>query len=56
MLALSYLSILYYVLLGLKFVDKWSTDNVFTLECSLENKGIEGLKLTAEGSFNPSSG
>lgn len=45
-----------HVFSGLKFVEKWSTDNVLSCETSVENQGIEGLKLTLDGSFNPSSG
>jgi len=41
---------------GLKMVEKWSTDNVLSMETSVENQGLEGLKLTLDGSFNPSSG
>lgn len=41
---------------GLKFVEKWSTDNVISMETSVENQGLEGLKVTLDGSFNPSSG
>lgn len=37
-------------------VEKWSTDNVLSMETSVENQGLEGLKLTLDGSFNPSSG
>lgn len=37
-------------------MEKWNTDNVISIESSVENQGIEGLKLTLDGSFNPSSG
>ncbi|XP_067936190.1 voltage-dependent anion-selective channel-like [Watersipora subatra] len=41
---------------GLKFVEKWTTDGVLSCENSVEDQGIEGLKFTLNGSFNPSSG
>jgi len=43
-------------LTGLKFVEKWNTDNVISMESSMENQGLEGLKITFDGAFNPSSG
>jgi voltage-dependent anion channel protein 2 len=41
---------------GLSVKEKWTTKNDVTTELSVENKFVEGSKLTAEAVFNPNSG
>lgn len=40
---------------GYNFTGKWTTDSRLTAEASCEEKLVSGLKLKAEGSFEPNS-
>lgn len=40
---------------GLKYVEKWNTDNNLVVDMSIEDKLLEGLKTTFVSSFNPST-
>lgn len=41
---------------GLTFNEKWNTDNTLTTEVALQDKLVEGLKLSLDCSFAPQSG
>lgn len=41
---------------GLTFNEKWNTDNTLTTEVSIQDKILEGLKLSLDCSFAPQSG
>jgi voltage-dependent anion channel protein 2 len=41
---------------GLKFVEKWNTDNTLATEVVIEDQLLAGLKTSFDTSFNPSSG
>jgi len=41
---------------GLTFTEKWNTDNILTTELALQDQGVKGLKISAEGTFAPQSG
>lgn len=41
---------------GLSFTEKWNTDNTLFTEVTLQDKLLEGLKLTFECGFAPQSG
>lgn len=41
---------------GLKYVEKWNTDNDVVVDISVEDKLVKGLKTSFVSAFNPSSG
>jgi len=41
---------------GIQFVEKWNTDNIIKCELSVEDKLIQGLKVTLDSSYAPASG
>lgn len=41
---------------GVTFTEKWNTDNALATEIALQDKVLNGLKLSAEGTFSPQSG
>lgn len=41
---------------GLTFNEKWNTDNTLTTEVAIQDKLLEGLKLSLDCSFAPQSG
>lgn len=41
---------------GVKFTEKWNTDNQMGAEISIEDQLVKGLKVAFDSSFNPSSG
>lgn len=41
---------------GLTFTEKWNTDNTLATEVSIQDKLLEGLKLSLDCSFAPQSG
>lgn len=41
---------------GLTFTEKWNTDNILKCEISVEDKILQGLKVTLDSSFAPASG
>lgn len=41
---------------GLSFTEKWNTDNTLFTEITMQDKLLEGLKLTFECGFAPQSG
>lgn len=41
---------------GLTFTEKWNTDNCFSTEVSVENKLAEGLLMSVDTTFAPTSG
>lgn len=41
---------------GLTFVEKWNTDNILKCELTVEDKVLQGLKLTLDTSYAPATG
>lgn len=41
---------------GIKFVEKWNTDNILKSELTCEDKVMKGVKLTLDSSYSPASG
>lgn len=40
---------------GLKFVEKWNTDNQLSAEVNIEDQFVKGSKVSFESSYNPST-
>ena len=51
----SLLTKLLVVCVGLKYNEKWNTDNQLVVDMSVEDKLLQGLKLSFVSSYNPSS-
>lgn len=46
----------FFLLSGLKFVEKWDTENNLSTEMVIEDSLVSGMTTTFESAFNPSSG